>query len=106
MPPEMPLPEMPLPEMPRTRSRPCLQRAPITSEWQAAEMCERVARRAYRLDVSNVVAVRDAYLARLGLVPEAPSIEALFSIHRAHVERVANDTDFRVRLEAARLLRA
>ena len=55
-------------------------------------MCERVARRAYRLDVSNVVAVRDAYLARLGLTPEAPSIDALFSIHRAHVERVPYET--------------
>jgi N-hydroxyarylamine O-acetyltransferase len=55
-------------------------------------MCERVARRAYRLGVSNVAAVRDAYLARLGLAPEAPSIEALFSIHRAHVERVPYET--------------
>ena len=36
--------------------------------------------------------MRDAYLARLGLDPEPPSIEALFSIHRAHVERVAYET--------------
>jgi N-hydroxyarylamine O-acetyltransferase len=55
-------------------------------------MCERVARRAYRLDVSTDGAVRDAYLARLGLEPERPSVEALFSIHRAHVERVPYET--------------
>jgi N-hydroxyarylamine O-acetyltransferase len=47
---------------------------------------------AYRLDVSTVGAVRDAYLARLGLEPEPPSIEALFAIHRAHVERVPYET--------------
>jgi N-hydroxyarylamine O-acetyltransferase len=58
-----------------------------------ASKCLNAARRAYRLDVSTaVVAMRDAYLARLGLVPEPPSIEALFSIHRAHVEQVAYET--------------
>ena len=37
-------------------------------------------------------AVRDAYLARLGLEPESPSVQALFSIHRAHVEQVPWET--------------
>jgi N-hydroxyarylamine O-acetyltransferase len=37
-------------------------------------------------------AVRDAYLARLGLEPEPPSVDALFALHRAHVERVAYET--------------
>src|SRR6185437_6975860 len=38
------------------------------------------------------IAVRDAYLARLGVEAEPPSVEALFRIHRAHVERVAYET--------------
>src|SRR5258708_5290282 len=33
-----------------------------------------------------------AYLARLGLVADAPSAEALFRLHRAHVERVPYET--------------
>jgi N-hydroxyarylamine O-acetyltransferase len=37
-------------------------------------------------------AVRDAYLARLGLDAEGPSVDALFALHRAHVERVAYET--------------
>jgi N-hydroxyarylamine O-acetyltransferase len=41
---------------------------------------------------TTVDAVRDAYLARLGLDAEPPSVEALFAIHRAHVERVAYET--------------
>ncbi len=40
----------------------------------------------------TVDAVRDAYLARLGLDAAPTSVEALFSIHRAHVERVAYET--------------
>jgi N-hydroxyarylamine O-acetyltransferase len=36
--------------------------------------------------------VRDQYLARLGLDAEAPSVEALFRLHRAHVERVPWET--------------
>jgi len=36
--------------------------------------------------------VRDAYLARLGLPAEPPSADALFRIHRAHVERVPYET--------------
>ena len=36
--------------------------------------------------------VRDAYLDRLGLDAEPPSIDALFAIHRAHVERVPYET--------------
>ena len=32
------------------------------------------------------------YLARLGLQPEPPSTEALFRIHRAHVERIPYET--------------
>jgi N-hydroxyarylamine O-acetyltransferase len=36
--------------------------------------------------------VQDAYLARLGLDPEPPSVEALFRIHRAQVERVPYET--------------
>ncbi len=40
----------------------------------------------------TVDAVRDAYLARLGLDAAPLSVEALFSIHRAHVERVAYET--------------
>ena len=35
---------------------------------------------------------RDAYLARLGLDAEPPSVEALFRIHRARVERVPYET--------------
>lgn len=35
---------------------------------------------------------RDAYLARLGLEAEPPSVAALFRIHRAHVERVPYET--------------
>jgi arylamine N-acetyltransferase len=34
----------------------------------------------------------DAYLARLGVDAEPPSVDALFRIHRAHVERVAYET--------------
>src|SRR5690349_457597 len=37
-------------------------------------------------------ALRDAYLARLGIDLEPPSVDALFRIHRAHVERVAYET--------------
>ena len=36
--------------------------------------------------------MRDAYLARLGLDPEPPSVPALFAVHRAHVERVTYET--------------
>jgi N-hydroxyarylamine O-acetyltransferase len=35
---------------------------------------------------------RDAYLARLGVDAEPPSIEGLIRLHRAHVERVAYET--------------
>lgn len=35
---------------------------------------------------------RDAYLVRLGLDAEPPSVEALFRLHRAQVERVAYET--------------
>lgn len=35
---------------------------------------------------------RTAYLARLGLDPEPPSVEALTRVHRAHVERVPYET--------------
>ena len=35
---------------------------------------------------------RDAYLARLGLEAEPPSVDALFRLHRAHVERVPYET--------------
>ena len=35
---------------------------------------------------------RDAYLARLGLDAEPPSVDALFRLHRAHVERVPYET--------------
>lgn len=35
---------------------------------------------------------RDAYLARLGLDADPPSTEALFRLHRAHVERVPYET--------------
>ena len=35
---------------------------------------------------------RDAYLDRLGLESEPPSVEGLFRLHRAHVERVAYET--------------
>lgn len=38
------------------------------------------------------LAERDAYLARLGLEAEPPSVDALFRIHRAHVERVPYET--------------
>jgi len=37
-------------------------------------------------------AVRDAYLTRLGVVAEPPSVDALFALHRAHVGRVAYET--------------
>src|SRR5215210_3583826 len=40
----------------------------------------------------DTVALRDAYLERLGLEAEAPSVEALFRIHRAQVERVPYET--------------
>jgi N-hydroxyarylamine O-acetyltransferase len=36
--------------------------------------------------------LRDAYLARLGIDAEPPSVDALFRVHRAHVERVAYET--------------
>ena len=36
--------------------------------------------------------VRDAYLHRLGLDAEPPSVDALFRLHRAHVERVPYET--------------
>ncbi|HEY8526500.1 MAG TPA: arylamine N-acetyltransferase [Acidimicrobiales bacterium] len=36
--------------------------------------------------------LRDAYLARLGLDPEPPSVDALVRLFRAHVERVAYET--------------
>ena len=36
--------------------------------------------------------LRDAYLARLGLDAEVPSSDALFALHRAHVERVPYET--------------
>jgi arylamine N-acetyltransferase len=36
--------------------------------------------------------VRGAYLERLGLDPEPPSVEALQRLHRAHVERVPYET--------------
>src|SRR5437868_5974035 len=35
---------------------------------------------------------REAYLDRLGLDVEPPSVDALFQVHRAHVERVAYET--------------
>lgn len=41
---------------------------------------------------TNGFAVQDAYLARLGLDPEPPSVDALFRLHRAHVERVPYET--------------
>jgi arylamine N-acetyltransferase len=34
----------------------------------------------------------DAYLARLGLAAEPPSVDGLFRLHRAHVERVPYET--------------
>jgi len=40
----------------------------------------------------TVDALSDAYLDRLGLDREPPSPDALFAIHRAHVERVAYET--------------
>ena len=40
----------------------------------------------------STLAVRDAYLARLGLPAEPPSVEALFRLHRAHVERIPYET--------------
>lgn len=36
--------------------------------------------------------LRDAYVARLGLTVEPPSADALFALHRAHVERVPYET--------------
>jgi arylamine N-acetyltransferase len=36
--------------------------------------------------------LRDAYLARLGLPAEPPTVDALFRLHRAHVERVSYET--------------
>src|SRR4051812_1686171 len=36
--------------------------------------------------------IRNAYLRRLGVDAEPPSVEALFRIHRAHVERVPYET--------------
>lgn len=37
-------------------------------------------------------ATRDAYLQRLGLAAEPPSVDALVRLHRAHVERVPYET--------------
>ena len=37
-------------------------------------------------------ATRDAYLRRLGVEPEPPSLDLLCRIHRAHVERVPYET--------------
>ena len=34
----------------------------------------------------------DDYLARLGLEARPPSVEALFALHRAHIERVPYET--------------
>lgn len=39
-----------------------------------------------------VLRERDAYLSRLGLEAEPPSVDFLFRIHRAHVERVPYET--------------
>ena len=36
--------------------------------------------------------IEDAYLRRLGLDREPPTVEALFRIHRAHLERVPYET--------------
>jgi arylamine N-acetyltransferase len=36
--------------------------------------------------------LKDAYLSRLGLDAEPPSVDALFRIHRAHVDRVPYET--------------
>jgi N-hydroxyarylamine O-acetyltransferase len=41
---------------------------------------------------TRVLAAQAAYLERLGLVAEPPSVDALFRLHRAHVERVAYET--------------
>jgi N-hydroxyarylamine O-acetyltransferase len=41
---------------------------------------------------TTAATVRDAYLARLGVDPEPPSVDALFALHRAHVERVSYET--------------
>ncbi len=40
----------------------------------------------------GALAVRGEYLARLGLDAEPPSVDALFRLHRAHVERVVYET--------------
>jgi N-hydroxyarylamine O-acetyltransferase len=45
-----------------------------------------------RTSTSTSTSTRDAYLARLGLEAEPPSPEALFRLHRSHVERVAYET--------------
>ncbi len=42
--------------------------------------------------VADAAEFRDAYLARLGLPAEPPSVDALFRLHRAHVERVPYET--------------
>jgi N-hydroxyarylamine O-acetyltransferase len=42
--------------------------------------------------MSDATELRDAYLARLGLDAEPPSVEALFRLHRAQVERVPYET--------------
>jgi arylamine N-acetyltransferase len=39
-----------------------------------------------------VLPERDAYLERLGVEAEPPSVDALFRLHRAHVERVPYET--------------
>jgi N-hydroxyarylamine O-acetyltransferase len=41
---------------------------------------------------TGALEVRDAYLERLGLDAEPPSVDALFRLHRAHVERVPYET--------------
>ena len=42
--------------------------------------------------MAMVERLRDAYLRRLGVEADAPSVEALFALHRAHVEQVAYET--------------
>ena len=41
---------------------------------------------------ARVLAAQAAYLERLGLVAEPPSADALFRLHRAHVERIPYET--------------
>jgi arylamine N-acetyltransferase len=42
--------------------------------------------------MGDVEALRDQYLDRLGEKPEPPSVDALYRLHRAHVERVPYET--------------